>query len=484
MVKSRIPRELRVDLVDDGQGNSQWVETRVIDPVSGADQKQVRFLLPQEGILDDAFVSFQVVAPAGEDLNLPLWAGAMSAFDTATLMCGGEQIAQSRGIAHLWTLKNFYRNPQNRDRKWSKRVGNNTSLMVDYLEGETNVPAGGGVWGTDVNQDYVTEVNDDARATTTGYKITDSEATSPFWEVSLAELFPVLYQNNLPLGLLKDSVSVIFSLTQEQTRGDRTCATSTGWKTGTNYKNWRLHADLVFYEDDIGQETTMDRLQKKLDAGLQIPFTDYTYILQNQPAAAPATSNQKVNTLLGLDNQVVRRLFVSTPPTPNYSAPASSGNALLGNYCSQGSNKQNTLQVTINSEPWFPNQLNTDGKLQNQLSQAFPTPHKINQAIQSAVGQVDTAGAYSATKQQLTDKTLNGMKQDLQAGYGHYYGVGLSRTFANVNGAGTPVGRQSVLLEMEDQRCTTGNLAKQVHIWAECERNLLMANGKVLVVGA
>lgn len=479
---SKIPAELRTDNVDDGQGQSQWVETRVLQPVAGASQTSVRFLLPHEGILDSAFLSFQVKAAQATD-RLPAWSGAMSAFDSATLYCGGEQVASSRGISHLWTLKSFYRNPQARDYKMAKRVGTKKSLMVDKLSGDAAADVG--CWGVDVNADNISAPTAGTRQTNEGYRLATTLDATPTWEVKLAEIFPILYQNNLPLGLLKDQCSVVFNLTEEQTRGDRVCCADGTWVTGTTYENFQLHVDLVFYEDpEIGQPTTMDRLQAQLDKGLALPFTDYHYILQNQPAAGVATENQRIDTLLGLDNQVVRRIFASTPEAPDYGNPQNSGNALLGNYHSLGSNLQNTLQVTINSEPYFPNPLNTDGKIQNQLSQSFPMPHKINQAMQSFGGQVNAAGVVQAAQAQVTDKTLDGMSQQLQIGRGHYYGIPLSKSFSNQLGQGTAVGRQSVLLNMTDQRCATGNAAKQLHIWAEAERSLMMRQGKVLVVGA
>ena len=481
MSQNKIPNELRVDLVDDGQGQSQWVETRVIDPVAGASQKQVRFLLPKEGILDDAYLTFAVQVP-NADHYLPLWAGAMSAFETATLMCGGEVMAQSRGINHLWTLKNFYRDPENRDNKQSKRVGSETSIMVDTkaAAGATDV----GAWGVDTNQDSIYAPTDTTRLVASGYRPTTDDATTPTWEVKLQELFPILYQTNLPLGLLKDQVSIVINLQDEQVRGDRSiCSVAGGWVSGTQYNRFQLNVDLVFYEDPIDQETTMDKLQRKLDAGLSLPFTDYTYVQKHVPAGTVG-SLQKDQTLLGLDHQIVRRILMATPLAPNYSSPTSSGNSLLGNYCSLGSNQQNTLQVTINSEPYYPSPLDTDGKIQNQLSQCYAMTHKINQAIQSAVGQVDANGAYQAALRFITDKTLNGNNQADQEGYGHYYGIPLCRSFANVPGEGTAVGRQSVLLELGDMKVAENNNPKTLHIWAECERNLLMANGKVLVTGA
>ena len=54
----------------------------------------------------------------------------------------------------------------------------------------------------------------------------------------------------------------------------------------------------------------------------------------------------------------------------------------------------------------------------------------------------------------------------------------------NLPGQGTAVGKQNVLLELTDKRVPAGNAPKVLHIWAECERSLVMANGKTIVVGA
>ena len=126
-----------------------------------------------------------------------------------------------------------------------------------------------------------------------------------------------------------------------------------------------------------------------------------------------------------------------------------------------------------------------DASIQNQLSLCYQHPHKCNQALQSCAGQVNkTTGAFVPAQVQVTDKTLNGMAQNLQTGQCHYYGVPLMKTFENVLGAGSAVGRQPVQFELTDTRCATDFAAKTQHIFAECERVLIMRHGAVLVSGS
>ena len=118
------------------------------------------------------------------------------------------------------------------------------------------------------------------------------------------------------------------------------------------------------------------------------------------------------------------------------------------------------------------------------MDQVFPTPFKINAAQSSYTGQTDAAGAVVADQNRFTDKTLMGKDQSQLCGQGHFYGINLSRTYANVLGAGTSVGRQPVLLELTDHRPAGDLVAKLVHIWASCERVMNVVGGKIRISGS
>ena len=498
--KRKIPRALRTDLRDDGMGQSQFVETRVIQPTSGwsgDSQGQIRFMLPKQGILDkSSYVKFQVLG-ATDNHRLCLTAGALAMWETATLFCGGVQVAQTRGVGQLLNLKQFYRTPHDRNEKQAQRVGCFSGQMIDGTDtAGTDLPGHIGInthetWATGGGAAFSTN----NREISTGFKLTNVVETTPEWRIYIEELFPLLYNNNLPLGLIDDEFSIVLDLSPDEARGQRAVMTAANvWTTGTNVIKPSLHVDLVFYDDPINAPTTMDKLRATLDKGEKIVFTDSQYILQNQPAVAGA-GEQSINTLLGLDHQIVRNLLIATPYATDYTAAGvNNGDPLLGAYFSIGSSIHssttgrggNTLQVTINSQPLFPNPIDSDNKIWNELSQVYPTPFKINLAQSSFVGQADTVGAVVAAQNRFTDKTIFGVghPQTSLCGKGHYYGINLSRTYANVLGAGTSVGRQPVLLELTDNRPAADLGAKLVHIWAECERVLMVQNGRVRVSGS
>ena len=487
----KLPRALRTDLKDDALGNSQFIETRTIQPTSGwngASQGQIRFVLPRQGIMDkNAFINFQVQG-FNANARLPLYTGCWSMIDTATLYCAGQQVAQTRGAAHLTTLKQFYRTPHDRDNKQAIRVGCFSGQMVDgtNVAAGTNLP---GHWGIDTFSGWATAggnaATTDDREITTGYRLTNSAATTPEWRMMLSDLFPILEMNNLPLGLINDEFSIVLDLTPDLVRGQRAVVTAANpWATGTNVINPTLQLDLIFYDDPIGKPTTMDVIRATMDRGEEIVFTDHQYVLQNQVATVAAIS-QEINVLLGLDHQIIRNILVSTPFSDDYAAPATSGDPILGSYYSVGSPIKNTLQLAINAIPVYPNPLDTDAKIYDQLSQVRTTPFKMNSASTSFVGQVSTVGLPVAAQARYTDKTIFGAghEQSEMIGKGHYYGVNLSRTYANEIGAGTAVGRSSVLLSITDT-AAAARAAKLMHIWVACERLLSIQNGKLRVSGS
>ena len=516
-----IPRELRTDLVDDGMGQSQFIETRIIQPVNGwngAGQGQIRFILPKQGILQsDAYIKFQIQAGKAE-LFLPIIAGAYSPLDTATLYCGGYQIQQTRGLNHLLTLKEYYRTPHERDNKQSIRTGCFSGLMVDAnqnpaSQGMTaNAP---GHWGVDTGTDYIDEVIADsggatvsnARLINTDYRITTSSTTTPEWRIYLAQLFPILYSNKMPLGLFEKELSIVIDLTPDDIRGERTCVTNgTVWNVAdskSNIINPTLHLDLEFYDDPIGSPSTMDKLKEILDRGEKLVFTDNAFIISQQGARANGVRST-TSVLLGLDHQVVRHLFLSTPHQQDYSTPANNTNgmALLGDYYSQGSTINNTLQLNINSQPVYPNELNSDNKIFNQLSQVYQTPFKANAATTSFFGQVNNDGfgvvpggangVLDLNAIRITNKTLEGIstcgdvttsKTELM-GNAHYYGINLAKDYSNKLGTGTSISRVPVELVYSDVGATTFIDAKRLLIWANCERVMTIVGGKIMVSGS
>ena len=488
-----IPRALRTDLQEDGSGQSQRIETRTIRPLSGANgtsQGRVEFVLPKQGILDkNSYVKFKILG-ANANMRLPISAGAFSMIETATLRIAGTEIQTRRAFNHLSTLKQGYRTPHDRDSRQSKRVGCFTGTMVDgTLTTGTNLP---GHWGVNTYADWAYAATADNRQIDTGFRLTNVASTTPEWIIDLAVLFPILYSNNLPLGLLDNEVNIILDLSEDLVKGQRSIPDAANpWVAGTNMIEPSLHVDLIFYDDDIGEITVMERLADELNKGEQLVFTDDTYVNFNQPANVAAGLLPVTNKIsLGCDNQIVRSVLVSTPRAIVYTDAAGSGNELLGQYYSSGSRIENSIQLTVNNNPVYPSPVVRDSELWNELCQVMPTKYKINSAVYSHFSQVNALGVDIPAQQRLTDKTFLGAGHAYTSlqGNGHYYGINLSKPgHRNVVGAGTPIGRNPLLLELTDTQTaagTPGHQGKTIHVWVTTERLMTIIGGKVMVSGS
>jgi hypothetical protein len=362
--------------------------------------------------------------------------------------------------------------------------------MVDgTLTTGTNLP---GHWGVNTFADWAYADTADNRQIDTGYRLTNNINTTPEWIIDLAVLFPILYSNNLPLGLLDNEINIILDLSEDLVKGQRSIPNAANpWAAGTNLVDATLHVDLIFYDDNIGEVTVMERLADELNKGEQLVFTDDTYINFNQPentAAGPLPVTNKIS--LGCDNQIVRSVLVSTPRAIVYSDAAGSGNELLGQYYSSGSRIENSIQLTVNNNPVYPSPVVRDAELWNELCQVMPTKYKVNSAIYSHFSQVDAAGVDIPARQRLTDKTFLGAGHAYTSlqGNGHYYGINLSKPgYRNVVGAGTPIGRNPLLLELTDTQTaagTPGHQGKTIHVWVTTERLMTIMGGKVMVSGS
>ena len=489
-----IPRALRTDLQEDGAGQSQRIETRTIRPLSGANggsQGRIEFTLPKQGILDkNSYIKFKITGP-NVTSRLPISAGAYSMIETATLRIAGTEIQTRRAFNHLTTLKQGYRTPHDRDNRQSKRVGCFTGTMVDgTLTTGTNLP---GHWGVNTYADWAYADTADNRQIDTGFRLTDNLTTTPEWIIDLAVLFPILYSNNLPLGLLDNEINIILDLSEDLVKGQRSIEDGgVAWSAGTNIVNTEctLHLDLIFYDDNIGEVTVMERLADELNKGEQLVFTDDTYVNYNQPANGSGNILPVTNKIsLGCDNQIVRSVLISTPRKIDYGDAAGSGNELLGQYFSSGSRIENSIQLTVNNNPVYPSPVVRDAEIWNELCQVMPTKYKINSAIYSHFSQVTTAGIDVAATQRLTDKTFLGAGKAYTSlqGNGHYYGINLSKPgHRNVVGAGTPIGRNPLLLELSDTQTAAnpGAQGKTVHVWVTTERLMTIMGGKVMVSGS
>ncbi len=530
--RRRRPNIMRHIGLSSGEAQDMRVETRILEPRTFSQSSaggQMSFDLPKEGLLDqDVFLDIQMTNPdfgaAGALMGMPVMAGILGCLQTGTIYYNNILLQQTTELAQLLQLKMCFVEQDIRDQTYQVKVGSFSGLMADTdsltAAGATSVGKysfNAGIEGRNIvglQQGIVTATgarNPDQYDKVNDYRIAQSTADAPTYSVPLKWIFPFLTQIQLPLGLLQGQIRIVFDLYPDfnGNRGIRYSAVpAAGAAPGAgNFtagqiiteNSVRLVVDLVYFDDVPGQPSPMERLAAEVMRGIELVYTDYTYIESVVTAGGGALQSKDVNTLCGLDHQVVRNLLVAIPNQVDYTdlAQTAPNNPILGNFGSTASQGQTTLQVVINNQNVYPNAIDSDAKLFNEISQVFNTPQKTLKGLTSWVGSTTGAALNANVVQEAfpRDKWMCGLGPGAGAGVvgcGEsclqgslaYYGVNLSRTHDNVLGAGTAIGKSPVEVRLTLQQTAEVLRARRLMIWAECERVMVIKNGQIMVSGS
>lgn len=537
------PNLMRHIGVSSGEAQDMRVETRVLEPRTfsqSAAGGQVSFDLPKEGLLDqDVFLDFQVSVPnylaAGAHMGLPVMAGVLGCLQTGTIYYNNILLQQTTELAQLLQLKMCFVEQDIRDQTYQVKVGSFSGLMVD-----NDSIAGAGVGATSlgkfsfnagvgtgvasyggsskgvvgIQQGIITATglpNPDQYDKIPDYRIAQALADVPTFSIPLKWIFPFLTQIQLPLGLLEGQIRIVFDFYADL-NGNRAIPYSFVPAAGVapvaqvfvpgqviTEQSVRLVVDLVYFDDIPGKVSPMERLAAEVMRGIELVYTDYTYIESVVAAVAPAPVNPTIvdtNCLCGLDHQVVRNLLIAIPARVDFTdtAQTAPSNPIWGNFSSNASQGRTTLQIVINNQNVYPNAIDSDAKLFNEISQVFNTPMKCNKGLTSWVGSVAGAALNAEVIQGAfpPDKYMCGLGpaagtfpgESCLQGSLQYMGVNLSRTHDNVLGAGTAVGKSPVEVRLTLQQTAQENRARRLMIWAECERMMVIKGGQIMVSGS
>jgi hypothetical protein len=534
------PNIMRHIGLSSGEAQDMRVETRIIEPRTFSQSTaggQMSFDLPREGLLDqDVFLDIQVTNPqfaaGGAPMGMPIMAGILGCLQTGTIYYNNILLQQTTELAQLLQLKMCFVEQDIRDQTYNVKIGSFSGLMAD-------TDSLGGAGATSVGK-YSLNAGDEGRTivglqvgvipgTTTknpdhydkvpDYRIAQATGTAPTFSVPLKWIFPFLSQIQLPLGLLQGQIRIVFDFYADF-NGNRGICYSAVPPAGAppvagnfiqgqviTQSSCRLVVDLVYFDDIPGQPSPMERLAAEVMSGIELVYTDYTYIESVISAGTGGVNPEAkdITTLCGLDHQVVRNLLIAMPNRVNFVTAAGSpetgqdtpSNAILGNFGSCASQGQTTLQIVINNQNVYPNAINSDAKIFNELSQVFNTPQKALKGLTSWVGSV-TGVAQSAEVEQEAfprDKWFCGLGpgagvatfscgESCLQGSLQYMGVNLSRTHDNVLGAGTAIGKSPVEVRLTTFQTQQVARARRLMIWAECERVMIIKGGQIMVSGS
>ena len=525
---------------------SQRVETDILNWTSFQDTGtggEVLYTLPRKGILAGEFASLQLSLLKGTNTNkMPMCVGILGCLEEATLYYQNEAIQSTRFAGLRNRLMNLREDPDVRSQKHNVEYGAFDLQEVRHgKDGANNLPGqffyDGNQVGLNLSSIGVGQANVQAFNNADRDRQFDAgstAATTAAFRVKLSQIFPILSQIDLPLGLMNGQFTIRIRFADDVI-GNR-CVPSSTWTNANpmvetqnafvpdnriDPNTCNLCIDYIYYDNEEGKTNPYDLLAASIaQGGLELVYTDLVNINISAPnlAAQPAASTDLViSNRLNINNQVIRNLLIAMPRQIDTTNLTIGGrmNQVQGRYeslASQGIPRQGTLQLLVNNLPIFVNPLNTDSKMYTEISSALGTTLKVNQGATSWFNQQNQVGAVvgldPTNSYQMTSTTtaggvayrLNGFAYGKSTSWARdgggldypsglcgtegYLGIDLSHTRENVVGAGTTIGTSPLELIITKVATLQEWEAQQVICWGECERIMRISNGELFVSGS
>lgn len=257
-IEPRVPDLMNLNEVSNVQLGID-IDTNVLDPVVQNDNT-CRFVLSNRGFLN-SFSKITLSVDVASNATFPVGIGVYSLLDAAVLRIGNSEISRFDGLASWMSYKSmFIGNDTNVERETytSSRIMNQDVIYDNNLNFTSNIDSEG--YGLSTKYEYVQNL-----AGTGGSLSADPclmMSSGPVFSVSLADLFPWLRFNQLPLLAINAQVSIELTFNSEASL-TRCVYPKTSEATGQvftiNKNDTKFIADYISYTDGNIQEKWLEQ---------------------------------------------------------------------------------------------------------------------------------------------------------------------------------------------------------------------------------
>ncbi len=333
------------------------VATEILEPVSFS-QNECRFVLTNKGILhSNSRITFSLSgdyfnAPTyGKCAFLPANIGIASLLQRVRLTVGGKTISEIEDFNHYYAYESMFIPPETnkeREQVFTGRLGlgvkptltqrettyavagNASSVVAGNVESLTEAESVCIDTGKDFDQN-TSSVNDllgAAEVPTNTRKVFDfqREENTGVFSILIADLFPFLKMNQLPLFMLKEQVAIHLTFEPPASvPGDNTSKRVSRTYTADNANNAAsilrdnvaMVADYIFYPQEMMLQ------YQQANANMSFNYVDYQFVKRSVPSA---TFDTQLIQNVGGAGRVVNKVCVQVENKD----PASKG--LINNY--------------------------------------------------------------------------------------------------------------------------------------------------------
>jgi len=402
------------------------VQTDILDPVIFS-EREARFVLDNKGILhSNSRITFSTAGDtATEDDGrafFPAGVGVHSLIQRASLRIGTKTVCEIEDYAHFAAYETTFLPPdaiKEREGVMSGRMmsiaptldersasfasASNSASITESITEAKSIQIDNGMNATLKGADskmwepIVKETVPDASRTIFDYQ---KESNKPTYSVMLADLFPFLKTNQLPLFMMSEQVSIHLTFTPYQSgvlskRVSSTNATDLTKDASLVRTDCQLISDYIFYPQEMMEQ------YRQANANMQFAYVDYQFVKRTVSAAE--YSGGLIQNVGGA-GRVVNKVFCGAQQTSEQS------DALLNDYIAEGPAISSTTTGVVktnlkyNDNFLYPIDVENDARhYHNVFSSEGRVPY-ISRDLYRGEGQLanDNAGAvefedYTAT---------------------------------------------------------------------------------------
>ncbi len=277
------------------------VDTDILEPVVSSNSF-CRFTLINKGFMNSfSKIVLGLDALAGNLNTYPVNIGISSLIERATLKVGAKTISETEDFGQFMAYKSLFIDPSINKEREQVITGRGVALGLRYDNASgTFSDYSASSYGLDNGLCYVQNGRAPADETRSGLlpQYWQEVSTAPEFQIALADLFPFLRYNSLPLYMFDEQISIelVFNTNDDTRIVGATASASTNIAT----TSLKLVADYIFYD---GQ--TMEDFANS-NRNMSFQYVDYQLNKRTQ-TKAQAETKQIMN--VGGAGRIVSKLF-------------------------------------------------------------------------------------------------------------------------------------------------------------------------------
>ena len=290
------------DLVKIGQiptNSAISIDTDVLDPVVQSDTF-CRFQLQNKGILHShSKITLRIATDAADsDSFAPLGVGIHSLIDRCRLLVGTQTISEVDDFSHYIGYKSLFMSGEHQKEREQVTSGRGISHGIYYKNGSNSSNAGtsatsASFLGLDLGSERHRALSGDT-APDTGdeillypyQKTNASTFGGPEYQVALADLFPFLYTNQLPLYMMKEPVTI--ELTYSKALSTRLVGPDATRSFPLDLTGTKLIADYQYFPQEM--------MEQYAQANSTMSFSYVDYRMAKRTVTQTGASGAEVST--------------------------------------------------------------------------------------------------------------------------------------------------------------------------------------------